>query len=101
MPMYWGYGYGWAGFFWMVFWMLIWVGLLSLVIWAIIRASNRRHWQPVRHEWRVQSNEPSALEILNRRYARGELDAATFEMMRERILDHSNDKKTLVTTSHR
>ena len=31
-------------------------------------------------------NQPTALEILNRRYASGEIDAATFENMRERIL---------------
>jgi uncharacterized membrane protein len=30
--------------------------------------------------------QPSALEILNRRYASGEIDAATFEHMRERII---------------
>ena len=30
--------------------------------------------------------QPTALEILNLRYANGEIDAATFENMRERIL---------------
>ena len=31
-------------------------------------------------------NQPTALEILNRRYANGEIDAAAFENMRERIV---------------
>jgi hypothetical protein len=30
-------------------------------------------------------SQPSAMEILRQRYARGEIDAATFENMRERL----------------
>jgi putative membrane protein len=82
--MYWGYDYGWAGFFWMAFWMLSWIGLLSLVIWATMRVVMRKV-TPVPHEWRIQSNEPCALEILNRRYARGEIDVAAYEEVRARI----------------
>lgn len=99
MPMYW-YGYGWGDFFWMVLWMLVWLGVFSLVIWAIVRAISRRHWQPMHHEWRIQSNEPSALEILNRRYARGEIDQSTYEAMRERIETSYTDQKPLVTAGH-
>ena len=33
----------------------------------------------------VPSNEPSAMELLRQRYARQEIDAATFEQMRERL----------------
>jgi putative membrane protein len=100
MPMYW-YGYGWSGFFWMILWMLIWVGVLSLVVWTIIRATSRRRWQTTHHEWRIQSNEPSALEILNRRYARGELETATYEAMRERIQASNAEQKLPVTANQR
>jgi putative membrane protein len=101
MIMYWGNNFGLAGFIWMLFWMLTWTGFLSLVLWAIMRASMRRHWQPVRHEWHVQSGELSALEIIDRRYALGELDAASYEEMREHILAHAHEKKALVTINHR
>ena len=99
--MYWNYGYGWGDFFWMVLWMAIWLGLLSLVIWAIMRAISRRRWSTLRHEWHVQPTEPGALEILNRRYALGELDAATYEAMRERIQASATDDTLAAAPSHR
>jgi putative membrane protein len=80
----WYDGNGWAGFFGMLFWVAVWLGLVSLVVWAMIRPLNRRTL-PHRHEWHIQSNEPSALEILGRRYARGEIDTATYEQMREHL----------------
>ena len=101
MSMFWNDGYGWSGFFWMVIWTLIWIGLGSMVFWTMMRSASRRHMQPLRHEWRIQSNEPSALEILNRRYARGELDAATYEAMRERIQASYTDLKPLGTPTSR
>jgi uncharacterized membrane protein len=33
----------------------------------------------------VRPVQPSAMEILRQRYARGEIDAATFDQMRERL----------------
>jgi hypothetical protein len=33
----------------------------------------------------TQTRGPPALEILNQRYARGEIDTATYEQMRERL----------------
>ena len=97
MPMYWDYG--WPGFFWMAFWMLIWVGLLSLVVWAALRAFNRRYPTPVQHETQIQ-HEPSAMEILNQRYARGDLDAETYEAMRERIEANNPERIPQVTSYH-
>jgi putative membrane protein len=89
--MYWEYG--WTGFFWMAFWMLIWGALLCLVVWAALLTISRRHPTPVQHEWRIQ-HEPSAAEIVNQRYARGELDADTYEAMRERIEATSPERIT-------
>lgn len=88
-----------------------WVGilmsrLLTLMIIALIIAlfvrvlTRRRHWggyyyrQPGfpppppgagPQHFGPQPQQPSAMEILRRRYARGEIDAATFDQMRERL----------------
>ena len=81
--MMWGYGYGWPMMLWMFFWNLFWLVLLGLAVWALVRwlvrlpsHGNRQSTSPV---------EPSAIEILRQRYARGEIDATTFEQMRERL----------------
>lgn len=83
MPMMYWYGYGWGGALFMVLSMLLWVGVVALVIWALIRwlaPAARGTGMPG-----PGSVQPSALEILRQRYARGELDTATFEAMRERL----------------
>ncbi|GAC1391861.1 MAG: hypothetical protein NVS4B11_16430 [Ktedonobacteraceae bacterium] len=87
---------------------LLWLALLGILIWSLIRwVTRHRRWsQPMTQytpgspyiQHREQPfgvppmprpddplHQPSALEILNRRYASGEIDAATFENMRERI----------------
>jgi hypothetical protein len=49
---------------------------------------------PAPHTGPVTSQEqPSALEILNRRYANGEIDATTYEHMRERIIASDTPKE--------
>jgi putative membrane protein len=56
------------------------VGLIGLVIWAVSRFVNQRPpstWRP--------DGGPSAMEILRQRYARGEIDDATFERMRAQL----------------
>lgn len=85
MPMYWNAGPNWADALWMGFWTVLWVALLGLVLWGVMRLLARRPDASSAHVWRIQSDEPSALEILNRRYARGELDAEDYEEMRARI----------------
>ncbi len=72
-----GDGWGWwmmMGWVWMVaFWGLIMFGVYSLM------TRSRGDTRPPEHA------EPTALEILDRRYARGELSTAEYESMGERL----------------
>lgn len=67
-------GWGW----WMMFgwiWMAI---IVALVVWAVAAVTTRRD------DTRA-GGEPTALEILERRYARGEIDHEEFEERRRRL----------------
>ncbi len=75
MPCPWG-GHGWAWSIWMlvamaVLWLLFLGGIALLIIWAVNR-----------------SRPPggSALDILSRRYAQGEISREEYEQMKRDIL---------------
>ena len=78
--MMWGYGFGW-GWFMMMFGGVLWIAVLAVLVWALIRWFERK--APASGPSTPAG--PSALEILRQRYARGEIDTATFEQMRERL----------------
>jgi putative membrane protein len=87
IPMMWGYHSGTGG--WIMFWMIlstfVWLALIAVAVWALVR------W--VSHASRAQGSapphgsttKPSAEEIVRQRYARGQIDAATFEQVREHL----------------
>lgn len=62
-------GMGWLGVLAMA---LFWIGIIALVVWGV------RNLFPNRRA----DVEPDALEILRRRYARGEISSAEFEQAR-------------------
>ena len=67
----WGYGMGWVGMILMVaFWIAIIVGIIFLIRWLVISTGTGG---------RAARSEESALEILKRRYARGEINKEEFE----------------------
>jgi len=82
--MMWGYGFGW-GWLLMALSTVLWIALLVLLVWALIRWLSSKTSTPTPTMMQMPPNGPSALEILQQRYARGEIDTATFEQMRERL----------------
>ncbi len=70
--MEWGMGWG-MGFGWL-FWLLI----IGLVVFAVQRATAPRTNETLRER-------EDALDILKKRYARGEITAEEFDEMRKRL----------------
>lgn len=77
--MMWGYSYG-----PMLLWMSLW-GILGLVVVGVVICA-LAHAVGGAKPTNEQFSDPSALEVLRQRYARGEIDAVTFEQMRERLV---------------
>ncbi len=82
--MMWGYGFGW-GWLMMSLGTVLWIALLVVLVWALIRWLSSKTSTPTPMTMHMPPGGPSALEILRQRYARGEIDTATFEQMRERL----------------
>jgi len=67
----WGFGMGWFGLIMMgVFWILIIVAIIFLIRWLVVSSRAGSHGQ---------KPEETALEILKKRYARGEINKEEFE----------------------
>jgi putative membrane protein len=56
-----GVGFGW----------FFWVAVIALIVWAIVNQNRRQNYPPQQHE--------TALDILKKRYARGEINKDEFE----------------------
>lgn len=65
------WGFGGLGFLWMA---LFWIGVILLVVWAVRGLEETR------------PSQRSALEILEERFARGELDADEFTARRQQLV---------------
>jgi putative membrane protein len=85
IPMMWGYNFGWGGMLLMSFGSILWIALLVVLVWAVIRWLERKMSAAVPPAASTPPTGPSALEVLQQRYARGEIDTATYEQMRERL----------------
>lgn len=62
-----------------------WLGIsiiLVLIVWSAVNCRTPRRARPAP----MRSAEPTAREILERRYARGELSDEQFEAMRRRLM---------------
>ncbi len=80
----WGYDFGWSWLL-MSFGMVLWIALLVVLVWAVIRWLTTKTTIAPLHDNVTPVGGPSALEILRQRYARGEIDTATFEQMRVQL----------------
>ena len=79
-----GYDYSWFSMSLMMIGMTLWIALLVVLVWALIRWLNRKTLTSMPKS-DAPVSELSALEILHQRYARGEIDAGTYEQMKERL----------------
>jgi putative membrane protein len=74
----WGYGMGW---FWNIimvaFWIAVIVGIIFLIRWLVVSTGG---------SGRSARSEDSALDILKRRYARGEINKEEFEEKKKALL---------------
>jgi len=71
--MYGLYGGGMWMFFHFLFWLLVVIGVILLIVWAVRRTSRQEH------RW----DEETALDILKKRYARGEINKEEYETMKK------------------
>jgi len=79
--MMWGSSFNWL----MMFVSTLWIVLLAVLVWAVMRWLKQRMTSPPRQTYLLPESGSTAREILSQRYARGEIDAPTFEQMRERL----------------
>jgi putative membrane protein len=81
--MMWGYypGMGW----WMIVSTLLWLLLIGAAVWALLRWVAHQTQPGAHYQSGGPADRPSALEILRRRFANGEIDGDTFERMRRQL----------------
>lgn len=81
--MMWGYYYNNAGMaIWGIIASLFWLGLAAVAVWALVRWLGRASRPTIPPQ---MSSEQSPLDILKARFARGEIDTATYQAMREQL----------------
>ena len=68
---------GFMGGMW--FGWIFWIAIIVLIIWLVVNQSNRnrQNYQPPKQE--------SAIDILKKRYAKGEISKEEFERMKKDI----------------
>jgi putative membrane protein len=74
--MMYGYGIGWG---WMMLMPLVWIALLAVIVWAVVRLAQRPG------DRITPQHRETAQEILDRRFASGEIDADTYADARARL----------------
>ena len=78
MMGYWNDGNGWLNGFGMVVMLLVWIGPIGLAVWAVTRITQGRS--------STSTSAESPWQILDRRFAAGEIDAEQYAAAR-RVLE--------------
>jgi putative membrane protein len=84
VSMWFGHGFGWGGMiFGGLFMLLLWGGFFALIFWGIKLLTDRGS------SLRDQSSQQgfSAREILDQRYARGEINREEYELIRADLVN--------------
>jgi len=75
-----GYGMGWFGpIIMIIFWAALILGIVALIRWLFVSTRHPGHGPAQR--------EDAALELLRKRYARGEIDREEFEQKRKDLAE--------------
>jgi len=84
--------YGPPTIFQLIFWglsNLFWIGLIGVLAWSALRSFRSQD----RRSLGAPADEPSALEVLRRRYVVGEIDVSTFEEMLQELLESEEHER--------
>jgi len=79
--------WSWTGAFWMLLMMTVWVGLIAMGIWTVARLSRSGAAQ--------SSSVESPRQILDRRFASGEIDAEQYAQARHVLEGRAADTSGL------
>jgi putative membrane protein len=77
---------GWSGWGWMMLMPVLWIVLIGLIVWAVIRLTQR----PSNQAGAPRQETP--WEILDRRFASGEIDAETYRRARDTLAGKRPDQ---------
>ncbi|WP_442818691.1 SHOCT domain-containing protein [Streptomyces sp. NBC_01320] len=81
--MYWNGG--WA---WVTLMPLLWIALIGLVVWAVLRLTQHSAGRHDATDDPRKAPRETPEEILDRRFASGEIDAEAYTEARKRLADH-------------
>jgi putative membrane protein len=70
----------WGGWGWMILMSLLWIALIGVIVWAAVTVAGRSTDQPAQ-----QPRRDSPREILDRRFASGEIDADAYTRARDQL----------------
>ena len=80
-----GFGFGGLG---LIFMLFFWLAIIGVAAWLLGGFSPRVTWSaPLQAPGRASEPAESAVEVLKRRYARGEISKAEYEQMLRDLID--------------